>query len=252
MAIVACPSCGKRITDRMEVCPHCGVALREPEAPKIPSREEAQSSVKGNIPHVLIGLALTIAVALVVFWAAIISGRVYGQLAIVAVAYSRIVFLTRILVLLIVEAVWLCAFPLVIKVKIRNQLIVYAASVILFSFLGCLVQHQGVIHIGDVSMEAMLYGRRFAPGFGAGFVMLLGALAIPGGNMLIRKPIVLQVILGLMYVVLFWILSAVFITFGMGLQCISYANIIPAVLILAFGILTSKGFQKLILPKATA
>ena len=252
MAIVACPNCGKRITDRMETCPHCGATLRGPEAPRILTRDEAKTAVKGNIKYVLIGLALTIAVALVVFWAAIVFGRVYGSFAILSLAYSRIVFLTHMLVLLILEAVWLCAFPLVIKVKIRNQLVVYAASVILFSFLGCLVQHQGVIHLSGVSLELMMYSRRFAPGFGTGFVMLLGALAVPGGNMLIRKPIVLQVILGLMYVVLFWILSAVFITFGMGLECISYANIVPAILILAFSILTSKGFQKLILPKTSA
>lgn len=54
MALISCPNCGKRITDRTEICPHCNAVLIKKDDTPIVSRDSIISNGKKRIPGVLI------------------------------------------------------------------------------------------------------------------------------------------------------------------------------------------------------
>ena len=57
MALIKCPECGKQISDKAEVCPHCGVEAR---------KELAKIQEKRSI---IISVILACIVAAVALWA---------------------------------------------------------------------------------------------------------------------------------------------------------------------------------------
>ena len=52
MAIIPCPECGKEVSDKAEICPHCGI------------KAKAQSSSAGN----LLSLMFTICFGMGIAW----------------------------------------------------------------------------------------------------------------------------------------------------------------------------------------
>ena len=46
MALISCPNCGKRITDRTEICPHCNAVLIQKDETPIVSKDSVISNVK--------------------------------------------------------------------------------------------------------------------------------------------------------------------------------------------------------------
>ena len=74
MALISCPECGKEISDRVKVCPHCGYPLVDDTEPKQEEMHEEQSKKKLD-RKVFIGM-LTIAIAAVIIFGVIYNVKV--------------------------------------------------------------------------------------------------------------------------------------------------------------------------------
>ena len=125
MAIIVCPNCGKKVTDRMEICPHChAVLIEQTEQPNI-TKEAIMASAKDSIVGVAIATVLTI--VLVLIWsviATIMAGYFMGNEAAIAVGSARGVFLSENLTILIVGAVLYCVLSALFNKKSGTQFVI--------------------------------------------------------------------------------------------------------------------------------
>lgn len=174
MAIIKCPACGKQITDRMEKCPHCNTILIEKQNEEPITKESIKSSAKDSIIGVVSALVLTLVVEKV--WSiitCIYAGKFMGSLALEAVSYAESVFDSKNLMLLIVDAV-------------------------LFCVIGFIVQN-GAIMNSNVPPDVMMHVRYLSIGFGFAFPMVLGCLSISSYERKLKKGLLTQVILAVVF-----------------------------------------------------
>lgn len=250
MAIIACPSCGKSITDRMKKCPHCGTALlTEKESPPL-TKEEIKTAAKDNLIGVLVAFILQFFVHNLwgrIFGISIASA--FGYAALSAFSHANSMFSVIIFMLLIIEAVWLCILPRIFKGKDAYQFTICLISVIVFGLFGYIVQRFGTLHT-DIPPDVIDYGLSLDIGLGFAFPVLFGGLYLASYKRTVKKYLFLQAGLSVIFFVLSIVLGYLMVySFGMGLNGISIANLVSAIVVLALAMLTNKEFQRLITPK---
>ena len=250
MAIIKCPSCGKKITDRMEKCPHCNAMLIEKEQKQSITKESIKSSAKESVEGVALALIMTLAVEKVwKFFAMILSGRIIGSTALTAVFFADETFYTKSIVILIVGAVLFCTLSILFKQRSSTQFVGGIALTILFCVIGFVVQNTSIMNM-NVPPEIIDYTRQLSLGFGFAFPMIFGSFSILSYERSLKKSLLVQLILGFVFIV-YSVLVEIFLllTLKMGMAGFSLGNLIISIVILGFVILTSKEFQMLITPK---
>ena len=248
MAIIFCSQCGKKVTDRMTVCPHCqAVLIKKAEPAKPVTVEQVKGTLKRNLVSTGISLGLTLLVAYIwSIFSVIIMGQYLGDFALAAVGYARSFFFTRGLILLVVEAVALCA----VQVFFKHKAVIHFAFTLLLSLLFGLILRAllpaMLVKSGIAEPDKLVYTMMAASGFAFAFPVLLGSLSLAGSDGTLKKCIglggaflVLSVILCLLMTVLF----------GMGVNALAAGNLLTTFVVLVLAALSSKGFRQLITPK---
>ena len=253
MAILACPNCGKKITDRVKQCPHCGTTLRTDPKPVTDTKEALAAAVKDGLIGILVSVVLTLAV----YWlwakfATILLGHFYGDIAMVAMACANTIFNVVIFALLVIEIVWLCLLPRLVNQT--YQFFVYIISSVAFGVIGCIVQNFAFLHFSPLlvngAAEVIAYGRYYSLGLGFAFPVLFGSLYLASHKRTVKKALFLQVGLSVGFLVLAVVLGLLMtVVFCMGIHSISMANLISAIVVFVLAVLTNKEFQRLITPK---
>ena len=253
MAIIVCPNCGKKITDRMEKCPHCHAVLIEQVEQPIITKETIKASAKDSI--VGVASATVITIVLVLIWsviATIMAGRFMGMDAATAVSGARGVFLSENLIILIVGAVLFCVLSVLFNKKSGTQFVIGIIITLLFCMIGFGVQNKEIMN-NNISPISIDYARSLSLGFGFAFPMVLGALSIASYNRTLKKAMIMQGILAAIFIVLSVVLDLLVIAgFRMGTQGLSIANLISAVAVFGVALFSNKEFQQLIAPKRMA
>lgn len=254
MAIIFCSQCGKKVTDRMEVCPHCQSVLIKKAVPKPVTKEEVQISLKGNLVSTGIALGLTLLTAFVwSIFATIILGKFIGTEAAAAVGYVRNTFFTRGLLLLLVETAIFCVLPVFCKGKSVLHFCLTAALALLSGLLFRTFLPAILLQGGNVEPYLLAYTMMAAPGFAFAFPVLLGALSLAGFDRPFGKGIALQAGLCAAFFVLNIILCLLMVVlFGMATGGFSMSSRIASIIVLLLAVLCSKGFRQLITPKQPA
>ena len=255
MAIIFCSQCGKKVTDRMTVCPHCqAVLIKKTETPKPVTKEEIQASLKGDVVNTAISLGITLLVAFIwSIFAVVIMGRYLGDFALAAVGYARAFFFTRGLLLLIVEAGILCAAQIFLKKHAVVHMAVTLVVSLLFGLIARAFLPTMLIKSGIVQAEMLAYSMMASAGFSFAFPMLLGSLTILAFGRKMKTGLMLQAGLGGAFLVLSVILCLLMtVLFGMGVNSLAAGNILTAFATLVLAALSSQGFRQLIRPKELA
>lgn len=253
MAIIVCPNCGKKVTDRMESCPHCHAVLIEKNEQPMITKKAIQASVKDSIVGVAIATALTI--SLVLIWsgvATILAGNFMGTSGAVAVSSASAVFFSENLIILIVGAVLFCVLSVLFNQKSGTQFVIGIIITILFCMIGFGIQSKEIMN-GTVPAECLMDARSLSLGFGFAFPMVLGGLSIASYNRTLKKALIMQVVLSVGFLVLSAVLDILLIAvFRMGTQGLSIVNLISAIAVLVFALFSNKEFQQLITPRKLA
>lgn len=253
MAIIVCPNCGKKVTDRMEICPHChAVLIEQTEQPNI-TKEAIMASAKDSIVGVAIATVLTI--VLVLIWsviATIMAGYFMGNEAAIAVGSARGVFLSENLTILIVGAVLYCVLSALFNKKSGTQFVIGIIITILFCMIGFGIQNKEIMN-SNVPPQCVMYAKSLSLGFGFAFPMILGSLSIASYNRTLKKALIMQGVISVGFIVLSLVLDVLVIAgFRMGTQGLSIANLITAIVVFGFALFANKEFQHLITPKKLA
>ena len=253
MAIIVCPHCGKKVTDRMEKCPHChAVLIEQVEQPMI-TKETIKASAKGSIAGVAIATVLTI--ALVLIWsvlATIMAGKFMGNHAAIAVAGAKRVFLSENLIILIIGAVLFCVLSVLFNKKSGTQFFIGIIITILFCMIGFGIQNKEIMN-DNVPPECVMFAKSLSLGFGFAFPMILGSLSIASYNRALKKAWMMQGVLSAIFIVLSVVLDLLMlVVLRMGTQGLSIANLICAIVVFGAALFSNKDFQQLITPKKLA
>lgn len=250
MAIVKCPNCGKKITDRMEKCPHCNAILIEKKQEEPITKERIKSSAKDSIISVAIALVLTLVIEKV--WSiitCIYAGNFMGMIAAEAVEYAEGAFYSKNLVLLIVGALLFCGLSILFKQKSATQFVGGVILTVLFCVIGFIMQNNAIMN-SNVPIDALAYAKSLSLGFGFAFPMVWGCLSISSYERTLKKSLLMQVVLGVVFTVSSLILGVLLlVVLKMGTNGLSLGNLAAAIIILILAVLTNKGFQELITPK---
>lgn len=250
MAIIKCPACGKQITDRMEKCPHCNAVLIEKKYEEPITKETIKSSAKTSIVGVAFALVLTFAVEKV--WSVITciyAGRFVGLFAADAVSYAEGVFYSENLVLLIAGAALFCVLSILFKQKSVTQFVGGIILTVLFCVIGFVMQNNAIM-TSNIPPNVIAYARSLSLGFGFAFPMVLGCLSIASYERTLKKSLLMQVILAVVFMVSSWLLGVLFlVVLRFGTNGLSLGNLIATIIVLVLAVLTNKGFQQLITPK---
>ena len=253
MAIIVCPNCGKKVTDRMENCPHChAVLIEQAEQPTV-TKEAIKESAKDSIVGVAIAAVLTI--ALVLIWsvvATILTGKFMGRAGAIAVDSARRVFFSESLIILIVGAVLFCVLSVLFNKKSGTQFVIGIIITLLFCMIGFGIQSKEIMN-GNVPPESLMYAKSLSLAFGFAFPMILGSLSIASYNRTLKKALIMQGVLSVGFIVLSVVLDVlVIVVFRMGTQGLSIVNLISAITAFGFALVSNKAFQHLITPKKLA
>lgn len=255
MAIIYCSQCGKKVTDRMTVCPHCqAVLIKKAETAKPVTKAEIQLSLKDDLMHSGVSLGLTLVVAFIwSFFAVIIMGRYLGDFALAAVRYARGFFFTRGLLLLVVQAGILCAVQIFLKKKTVVHLAATLVVSLLFGLILRAILPVMLVKSGIVEPDKLAYAMMASAGFAFAFPVLLGSLSVASYGRKIKTGLLLQAGLGSAFLVLSVILCLLMtVLFGMGVNSLAAGNLLAAFVTLVLAALSSHGFRQLIAPKQLA
>ena len=134
MALISCPNCGKRITDRTEICPHCNAVLIKKDDTPIVSKDSIISSGKKSIPGILIATAeaLVFTRLLAVMFGALCN--IYlGEDGKRAFSEGSRAFQPNIIIILMVGLIALCVLPSILEkiTKVRAKVFIIVISIVL-------------------------------------------------------------------------------------------------------------------------
>lgn len=249
MAIIVCPNCGKKVTDRMEKCPHCNAVLIEQAEQPVITKEAIKASAKDSLIGVAIATVLTI--ALVLIWsvvATICAGRFGANMA-EAVGSARAVFFSENFGLLIVGAVLFCVLSVLFNKKSATQFAIGIILTLLFCMIGFGIQNSQIMK-NNVPPDIVMYAKSLSLGFGFAFPMVLGSLSIASYNRTLKEGLRMQAFLAVAFLVLAVVLTVLMlVVLEMGTLGLSIGNLISAIVVFGFAVFTNKGFRQLIAPK---
>lgn len=139
MALISCPNCGKRITDRTEICPHCNAVLVKKDNTPIVSKDSIISNGKKSIPGILIATAeaLVFTRLLAVMFGALCNIHL-GEDGKLAFSEGSRAFQPNIIIILMVGLIALCVLPSILEkiTKVRAKVFIIVISVVLALVFG--------------------------------------------------------------------------------------------------------------------
>lgn len=139
MALIVCPNCGKRITDRAEVCPHCKTVLTQEKETPLVTKAGVLSDGKKHLRSAAIATVEAFAFTLLV---GIILGVVcavfLGKAGTTSFIKGGWAFQSRMLVILAVGLIAQCIIPAILEkiANIKIKISVIILSVVLAFVFG--------------------------------------------------------------------------------------------------------------------
>ena len=244
MAIIVCPNCGEKVTNRMEKCPHCHSGLiKQAEQPAV-TKKMIEASAKDGVAGVATATVLTIALVLV--WSAIAISyvdQIMGVEAETAVRLARMIFLFSNLITLIVTAVLLCIIMVFINKKPAVLFVSVLVITVLSGVAGYIIQIFGVVRVRIAySFDPRLfeYTGTLTPGFGIAFPIVLGSLSAVSYNRTFKKILVMQGILSAIFIAVSVILGVpMMYNLDMGTNALSVAILFAGISVFLIAAVTN-------------
>lgn len=249
MALISCPNCGKRITDRTEICPHCNAVLVKKDITPIVSKDSIISNGKKSIPGVLIATAeaLVFTRLLAVMFGALCSiYRYLGEDGKRAFSEGSRAFQPNIIIILMVGLIALCVLPSILEkiTKVRAKVFIIVIPIVLALAFG-------IPYLSLQTAFELLASARDANGYGivgetvisfACHILFFYAAALPlyqgmfcllNQSVTNKKGYILQAIFALIALVLTLILSFIALSvFGMGISGTALAGVLASLIML--------------------
>lgn len=249
MALISCPNCGKRITDRTEICPHCNAVLIKKDDTPIVSKDSIISNGKKSIPGILIATAeaLVFTRLLAVMFGALCN--IYlGEDGKRAFSEGSQAFQPNIIIILMVGLIALCVLPSILEkiTKVRAKVFIIAISIVLALAFG-------IPYLSWPTAFALLASARDANGYGivgatvidyawcvpffyaAALPLYQGMFCLLNQSVTNKKGYVLQAIFALIALMLTLILSFIALSMlGMGTWGTALAGALASLIMLIF------------------
>ncbi len=223
MALISCPNCGKRITDRTEICPHCNAVLIKKDDTPIVSKDSIISNGKKSIPGVLIATAeaLVFTRLLAVMFGALCSIHL-GENGKRAFSEGSRAFQPNIIIILMVGLIALCVLPSILEkiTKVRAKVFIIVISIVLALAFGIpylsrstafelLASARDVNGYSIVGEEVVSYARYVLFFYAAALPLYQGMFCLLNQSVTNKKGYILQAVFALIALVLTLILSFV-------------------------------------------
>lgn len=255
MALISCPNCGKRITDRTKVCPHCNTALIKKDDTPIVSKESVAADGKKSIFGVFIAAveAFLFTKLLAVIFGALCN--VYmGETGKRAFIEGSRAFRSNSILILAVGLAALCVCPLILEkiTKMRAEALILAVSIVLalafgIPYLSRATAFQLLASAKDangcsiVEAEVMSYARYVPFFYAAALPLYQGMFCLLSQRTAGKKGILQQAVFALIALVLTLILSFIALSvLCMGTAGTAFAGVSSALIILFFAALRKK------------
>jgi|GEM_PF-4349634 len=139
MALIVCPNCGKRITDRTEVCPHCKTVLAQEKETPLVTKAEVLSDGKKHLRSAAIATVEAFAFTLLVgINLGVVCAVFLGKAGTTSFIKGGWVFQSRMLVVLSVGLIAQCIIPAILEkiANVKNKISVIILSVVLAFVFG--------------------------------------------------------------------------------------------------------------------
>ena len=164
-------------------------------------------------------------------------------------SYAEGVFYSENWGLLIVGAALFFVWSILFKQKSVTQFVGGIIFTVLFCVIGFVMQNNAIM-TSNIPPNVIAYARSLSLGFGFAFPMVLGCLSIVSFERTLKKSLLMQVILAVVFMVSSWILGVLFlVVLRFGTNGLTLGNLIATIIVLVLAVLTNKGFQQLITPK---
>ena len=240
MALISCPNCGKRITDRTEICPHCNAVLIKKDDTPIVSKDSIISNVKKSILSVLVATVET-------FIFTRLLAAVFGALCNVYIGEtgkrafiegSR-AFQFNVIIISMVGLIALCVFPLILEkiTKERAKVFIIVISIVLALAFGISYLSEPtafkLLASAEVGVEVIDYARYVLFFYAAALPLYQGMFCLLNQSVTNKKGYILQVVFALIALVLTLILSFVALSvLNMGISGTAFAGVFAALIAL--------------------
>lgn len=248
MAIIACPYCGKRISDRMEKCPHCSATLTKQELPEVAVKQHTNNPFLNRVLNIILSIIFVIClISIWNFWSTISIGRMIGAEGLAAFTYASNLFFMKVFPLLcVISGVLFFTLYTVLQQKPTVQFIISIITTLLLGLLGFILQNNAVTSEAVPSSIVDLT-KSLSLAYGFTFPVVLGSLCIVCYGRALQKSLIMQLLGTVIFFLAVILLDIILVNmFLKGLQGFSIGNLTSAIFVLAFAILTSKEFQKLL------
>ncbi len=138
MALIFCPHCGKRISDRVETCPHCNTALEQTSGKPVGVKECCPLNVK---KHLLAVAAATVEAFVLTNVLSIVLGLCSSPLGAYATRAFRVgssAFRPQMVLISVGGLAVLCGLPLILQriIPVKAQVVVAVLSAALAALWG--------------------------------------------------------------------------------------------------------------------
>lgn len=251
MAIIACPYCGKRISDRMEKCPHCSATLTKQEPPEMGVKQHTNNPFLNRVLNIILSIIFVIClISIWNFWSTIFIDRMFGGEGLAAFAYASNLFFMKISpLLLVISVVLFFTLYTLLQQKPAAQFMISIITTLLLGALGSILQNNAVTSEAVPSSIVELT-KSLSLAYGFTFPVILGSLITVSCERTLQKSLIMQLIGSVLFSLAAFLLDIFFVTeLQMGMQSFSIGNLVAAIIVLVFAILISKEFQKLLTGK---
>ena len=248
MALISCPHCGKRITDRTEVCPHCQTVLIQKNDKVIVSKASVLSDGKKNILAAAIAtVEALVFTRLIGIGLGIVCNFFMGENGKRAFAEGSKAFQSNMFVILFVGLIALCALPTMLEriTKVKARTFVIAIPVVLAVVFGfSYASGSSAINLlqkANVSPACMNYAIVVPFFYAVSLPLYQGMFYLLNRNENSKKGYIAQVVFAAIALVITVILAVVLVAFfGMGTQGAPFAGAIASLLMFIVASLRKK------------
>lgn len=248
MALISCPHCGKRITDRTEVCPHCQTVLIQKNDTVIVSKASVLSDGKKNILAAAIAtVEALVFTRLIGVGLGIVCNSFMGESGKRAFAEGSKAFQSNMLVILFVGLIALCVLPTMLEriAKVKAQTFVIAVSVVLALIFGISYASPSVVtklfQKANVADEIMGYARIVPFYYAVTLPLYQGMFCLLNKNGNSKKGYIAQAV----FAVIALVITAILAVVGLMILCMGtlgavFAGVIASLLMFIVASLRKK------------
>ena len=248
MAIISCPHCGKRISDRTEVCPNCNTVLIQKNDEIVVSKEIILSDSKKSILGVVIAtveaFVMTRLVAVVL---GVICKYFIGETGKRAFSEGSRAFQFNMFAILLVGLITMCVLPMILEkiTKVKAGTFVIAISVVLAVVFGfSYASGSSVIKLlqkANVSPEVVAFTRTVPFFYAVSLPLYQGMFYLLNRNESSKKGYIAQAFFAAIALLITVILAVVAVMIlAMGTQGAAFAGAIASLLMFIVASLRKK------------